>query len=86
MHPTENAAESQSVTSSTSSGINMVSILAYASDTVEVSALFTLWLEPVEPSSHTVGFLDAFVLARSSFANSRACKEPTAQCNKHHRP
>lgn len=61
-------------TSSTSRGINIVSIFAYASETVEVSVLFTFWFEPVEPSSHAVGFLDAFVLARSSFANSRACK------------
>lgn len=59
-------------TSSTRSGIKMVSIFAYASETVDVSALLVLWLEPVEPSSQTVGFLDAFVLARSSFANSRA--------------
>ena len=48
--------------------LNIVSILEKASETVEVSALFTLWLEPVEASSHTVGFLDALVLARSSFA------------------
>lgn len=53
--------------------MKIVSILAYASETVEVSALFTFWLEPMEASSHTVGFRDALVLARSSFANSRAC-------------
>lgn len=54
--------------------MKIVSIFAYASDTVEVSELFTFWPGPVVPSSQTVGFLDAFVLARSSFANSRACK------------
>lgn len=60
------------ITSSTSSGINMVSIFEYASDTVEVSALLPLGTEPLEPSSHVAEFLGAFVLARSSFANSRA--------------
>eukprot|EP01018_Ginkgo_biloba_P032201 Gb_27213 [translate_table: standard] len=60
--------------SSTSRGMKIVSIFAYASDTVEVSALLPAWLEATDPSSQTVGFLDALVLARSSFANSRASR------------
>ncbi|KAF4349686.1 hypothetical protein F8388_019646 [Cannabis sativa] len=43
-------------------------------NTVEVSAALTFCEDPVEASSQTVGFLDAFVLARSSFANSRASR------------
>ena len=54
--------------------MKIVSIFEYASETVEVSELFAVWLEPVEASSQPVGFLDAFVLARNSFANSRAWK------------
>jgi hypothetical protein len=60
------------ITSSTSSGINIVSIFEYASDTCEVSALLPLGPEPLEPSSQAGEFLGAFILARSSFANSRA--------------
>ena len=50
----------------------MVNIFEYASETVDVSTLFDGWLEPADGSSQAVGFLDVFVLARSSFANSRA--------------
>lgn len=55
--------------------MKIVSIFEYASETLEVSTLLAFWLEPKDDSSQIVGFLDAFVLARSSFANSRAYKK-----------
>ena len=59
-------------TSSTRSGIKIVSIFAYASETVAVSAGFTFWPEPVKTSSQTEGVLEVFTPTRSSLANSRA--------------
>lgn len=69
----ESSREQVILTSSTRSGIKIRSILAYASDTVEVSAPpAPCAAPPCELSSHAPVLRDTLVLALSSFANSRA--------------